>query len=185
MANTALTKVGYGQVEPNRLTAQKTREVYSQLPAADSITTIENGMFLAYDEVKGQVTLPSADGASADLVMNEIILSDENYQADSDFVMKAHAATANQAAMAAYPRVYAMHVGDTFTSNVVKTAIKDTAPAAGDKFIVEATSGYLIPIGTVTEANAAMIFEAVKPVAGKTDKLPDGQMAVKFVCVKA
>ena len=30
MANTALTKAGYAQVEPNRLTAQKTREVYAQ-----------------------------------------------------------------------------------------------------------------------------------------------------------
>lgn len=182
MANTALTKVGYAQVEPNRLTAQKTREVYAQLPADSAITKIENGMFLVYNQAAGKVTLPAKEGARAQLVMNEIILTDERYQADSDYVMTAHPATDYQAAMDAYPRVYAMHVGDSFTTNAVNLAVKDTLPIAGDKFIV-GLDGYLEPIAAV--ADAEMIFEVAAAVNGKTNTLPDGQAAVKFVCIKA
>lgn len=181
---TLIDKVGYGQVEPNRLTAQKTREVFSQLPADDAITTIENGMFLVYDQVQGKVVKPGAEGAKACLVMNEIILEDESYQADSDYVMKPFAGTNYQPAMKAYPRLYAMHVGDTFTTNLIKTdAGGTTLPNAGDKFIV-GTDGILEPVGE-HEATSEMIFAVVAKEDGKTNRLPDGQQAVKLVVIKA
>lgn len=184
MAN-IVTKIGYAQVEPNRLTAQKTREIYSQLPADSAIAVIENGMFLDYDEAAGKVTLPKKNGGRAQLVMNEIILADERYQKDSDYAMTAHPATDYQAAQAAYPRLYGMHVGDSFTTNAVELAVAGTLPAAGDKFIVDATTGYLMPIGETAVADCDMIFQVPAVVAGKTDCLADGQAAVKFVCVKA
>lgn len=181
---TLIDKVGYGQVEPNRLTAQKTREVYAQLPADDSIKTIENGMFLVYDQVQGKVVKPAAVGKKACLVMNEIILEDDRYQADSDYVMTPYEATDYQPAMKAYPRLYAMHVGDTFTTNLIKTESGGTTlPNAGDKFIV-GTDGVLEPVGE-NEATSEMIFAVVAKEEGKTDCLPDGQQAVKLTVIKA
>ena len=40
---------GYGQVEPNHLSAQRTGQIYAQLPAAPSIDILEQGQFVKYD----------------------------------------------------------------------------------------------------------------------------------------
>ena len=40
---------GYGQVEPNHLSAQRTGQIYAQLPANPDITILEQGQFVKYD----------------------------------------------------------------------------------------------------------------------------------------
>ena len=40
---------GYGQVEPNHLSAQRTAQIYAQLPANKDIEILENGQFVKYD----------------------------------------------------------------------------------------------------------------------------------------
>lgn len=40
---------GYGQVEPNHLSAQRTGQIYAQLPAASTIELLEQGQFVKYD----------------------------------------------------------------------------------------------------------------------------------------
>ena len=60
---------GYGQVEPNHLSAPRDGRVYAQLPAADDITILENGMFVKYDYAAGEVNF-DGDGAWM-LVYNE------------------------------------------------------------------------------------------------------------------
>lgn len=40
---------GFGQVEPNHLSAQRTAQIYAQLPAAPSIEILEQGQFVKYD----------------------------------------------------------------------------------------------------------------------------------------
>lgn len=177
MAENKMNKVGYGQVEPNRLTAQTTKEVYAQLPADESLTAIENGMALIYDQVKQKVTAPSVKGKGlVGLVMNEIILEDERYQQDCDYVMIAKKETPYQVAMEAYPRIYGLHVGDTFTTNTVKisdTHKDGTTPVtAGAKFVAD-TDGYWIQTADVTEAQ--VVAECVKDYT-----LPDGQRALKL-----
>lgn len=75
-----LTKNGYGQVEPNHLSAQRTGQIYAQLPVeaetlADLVTPgiVQNGMFLDYDYAKNSVVAsPSGGSALTMLVMNEI-----------------------------------------------------------------------------------------------------------------
>ena len=42
-------QVGFGQVEPNHLSAQRTAQIYGQLPAAPSINVLEQGQFVKYD----------------------------------------------------------------------------------------------------------------------------------------
>ena len=41
---------GYGQVEPNHLSAQRTGQIYAQLPAAPSIDILEQGQFVKYGQ---------------------------------------------------------------------------------------------------------------------------------------
>lgn len=76
---------GYGQVEPNHLSAQLTGQIWAQLPAAADIEVLENGQFVKYDYKEGVCDF-RADGEWM-LVFNEIkIYRDE--LADQDFAMK-------------------------------------------------------------------------------------------------
>jgi hypothetical protein len=75
---------GYGQVEPNHLSAQATKEVYAQLPAAQNINVLENGQFVKYDYANGVVNF-SGPGEWM-LVFNEIKLY-RDYQMDAEFAM--------------------------------------------------------------------------------------------------
>ena len=36
-----IERIGYGQVEPNHLSAQRTAQIYAQLPCEDSIEVLE------------------------------------------------------------------------------------------------------------------------------------------------
>ena len=55
MATTTISRIGFGQVEPNHLSAQRTSQIYAQLPADDSIKILENGQFVKYDYAAGKV----------------------------------------------------------------------------------------------------------------------------------
>lgn len=177
MATNKMEKTGYGQLEPNRLSAQTTKEVYAQLPADSTIAAIENGMAMVYDQVTGKVKFPATIGKGlVRLVYNEVILEDERYQADCDYVMIAKKETPYQAAIEAYPRVYGLHVGDTFTTNTVK--IEDTYKGgtpvpAGTKFVAD-VDGYWTQTSEVSTAD--VVVECVKDYT-----LPDGQRALKLV----
>jgi len=75
---------GFGQVEPNHLSAQRTGQIYGQLPAAADIAILEQGQFVKYDYAKGVVNFEGAGEWM--LVYNEIKLYREN-QADCEFAM--------------------------------------------------------------------------------------------------
>ena len=75
---------GYGQVEPNHLSAQRTAQVYAQLPAAANIPVLEQGQFVKYDYAKGVVDFEGAGEWM--LVYNEIKLYRE-HQMDCEFAM--------------------------------------------------------------------------------------------------
>lgn len=82
---------GYGQVEPNHLSAQRTSQVYAQLPAAANINVLEQGQFVKYDYANGVCNFGGTNDTSYDLgewmlVFNEIKLYREN-QLDCEFAM--------------------------------------------------------------------------------------------------
>lgn len=76
---------GYGQVEPNHLSAQRTAQVYAQLPAHKDIEVLEQGQFVKYDYAKGVVDF-TGEGEWM-LVYNEIKLYRE-HQIDCEFAMR-------------------------------------------------------------------------------------------------
>ena len=75
---------GYGQVEPNHLSAQRTAQIYAQLPADPSINVLEQGQFVKYDYAAGLVNFTGAGEWM--LVYNEIKLYRE-HQLDCEFAM--------------------------------------------------------------------------------------------------
>ena len=77
-------EVGYGQVEPNHLSAQYTGQIYAQLPADPSIEILEQGQFVKYDYAKGLVNF-TGEGEWM-LVYNEIKLY-RDFQRDCEFAM--------------------------------------------------------------------------------------------------
>jgi len=163
MAN-ELTRVGYGQVEPNHLSAQRTGQIFAQLPAASGITTLENGTFLKYDMEAGECNF-TGDGEWM-LVMNEVKLYNPLYMTMKDFAL----VKTDFMGGAITPRLYKTNVGDIFTTNCVK---QDSAGLAvvGAKLVV-GTTGVLEVNNT---PGTAMWFNVVKVTT-----MPDGQAAVKL-----
>ena len=77
---------GYGQVEPNHLSAQRTAQIYAQLPAAATIKTLENGQFVKYNYAAGVCDYVGLGEWM--LVFNEVKLYRDHLGYD-DYAMKA------------------------------------------------------------------------------------------------
>lgn len=76
---------GYGQVEPNHLSAQRTAQIYAQLPADASYEVLENGQFVKYDYANGVVN--KTGKGEWMLVFNEVKLY-RDHEDYNDFAMK-------------------------------------------------------------------------------------------------
>ena len=91
----AFTRNGYGQVEPNQLSAQKTGQIYASLPLDQEVNVLQNGEFMYYDYANGTVNAgkAAATGVFATkgepmLVFNEIKLYEPFWRTSyKDFAM--------------------------------------------------------------------------------------------------
>lgn len=182
---TTISRVGYGQVEPNHLSAQRTGQIYAQLPADSSISLLENGQFVKYDYANGVVDF--AGKGEWMLVFNEIKLYDVLKQQAKDFAMIAsdyaegglsyHEGMGDEQGQM-YPRVFKLNVGDIYTTNCVGGAnTSNTATyegldlEVGDTLSPIADTGYLSTTGDET-----ITLQVVKIYT-----MPDGQPAVKLM----
>jgi hypothetical protein len=159
-----ITRIGYGQVEPNHLSAQRTGQIYAQLPAVESIKVLENGQFVKYDYTSGKVNF-DGEGEFM-LVLNEVKLYDER-ETYKDFAMKVE----NYVGKVMVPRVFKTNVGDIYTTNMIDSAIE---VEVGTELAPNAT-GVLTTAGD----NAEMIWKVVKVYT-----MADGQAAVKLQRIK-
>ena len=82
-------RVGYGQVEPNQLSAQKTGQIYASLPLDEDVKVLQNGEFMYYDYATNEVTATDSTGvAEPMLVFNEIKLYEPFWRTSyKDFAM--------------------------------------------------------------------------------------------------
>ena len=85
MSKAKFVKLGYGQVEPNHLSARRNGKIYAQLPADENIEVLENGQFVKYDYAAGKVNFTGAGEWL--LVFNEVKVYDDR-ETDADFAMK-------------------------------------------------------------------------------------------------
>jgi hypothetical protein len=91
------TRNGYGQVEPNQLSAQKTGQIYASLPLDEEVDVLQNGEFMYYDYANGSVNSGKEADAEAGtvktagepmLVFNEIKLYEPFWRTSyKDFAM--------------------------------------------------------------------------------------------------
>lgn len=156
---------GYGQVEPNHLSAPRDGRVYAQLPANEDITILENGMFVKYDYAAGEVNFTGAGPWM--LVYNEEKLYDERHQMHKDWAQKVEDSYDGKI----YPRVFGIVAGDIFTTNM----FADNTTLAVGNTVIPGSDGILIAGST-----GDLVFKVVKEYT-----LPDGQPAVKLQCIKA
>lgn len=156
-----ILKNGYGQVEPNHLSAQRNGQIYAQLPANKDIKVLENGMFVKYNYAKGECNF-DGDGEFM-LVMNEVKIYDPKRQSYKDFALKVEDFVDGKL----FPRVFKTMPGDLFTTNTFDGEVE---LALEDKLMV-GPKGYLV-VGTAPAGQPQ--FQVVKVYT-----LADGQPAVK------
>lgn len=85
----AFARKGYGQVEPNQLSAQKTGQIYASLPLDPTVKVLQNGEFMYYSYADNKVTAdPTVSGQEPMLVFNEIKLYEPFWRRSyKDFAM--------------------------------------------------------------------------------------------------
>ena len=84
LSQAAYVEYGYAQVEPNLLSAQRTGQIFAQLPADKNIKVLENGQFVKYDYRNGLVNF-TGEGEWM-LVYNEVKLYRDE-QDECEFAM--------------------------------------------------------------------------------------------------
>lgn len=174
-----IKRIGFGQIEPNHLSAQRTAQIYAQLPAAATITVLENGQFAKYDYLKKEVNF-TGEGEWM-LVYNEVKLYDEAWRETyKDFALQKK----NYTEGVMTPRLFKTNVGDIFTTNCVGGANTSGSAVTSGITITEGallkpndTTGYL-ETGASVETDP-MVWQVVKITT-----MPDGQDAVKLMRIK-
>ena len=159
-----LVKEGFGQLEPNHLSAQRNGQIYAQLPCESSIEVLQNAQFVKYDYAEGEVNF-TGEGEWM-LVFNEVKLYDPRHSY-KDFALQKKNCIGGEMV----PRVMKTMVGDIFTTNLVDAKEKDSTLAVGDKLVVGTTG--------ILEYSAAPGAGMVWQVA-KVYTMADGQPAVKI-----
>ena len=191
---------GYGQVEPNQLSAQKTGQIYASLPLDKNVKVLQNGEFMYYDYKTSTVTADATIGEPM-LVFNEIKLYEPFWRTSyKDFAMirVGDNYVTSKLATAGYgdgaentgatinpahteygyrmdgiaPRMFKTNIGDIYTTNMVKTGVEY---AVGDLLtpVKDATSNTLVLEKSAD--NTGMLWQVAKVYT-----MPDGQPGLKL-----
>jgi hypothetical protein len=171
-----IKRVGFGQVEPNHLSAQRNGQIYASLPCAKDIKVLENGQFVKYDYANNEVNFNGAGEWM--LVMNEVKLYDDFWRESyKDFALQAE--NFNGGVMA--PRVFKTMVGDIYTTNCLEGGnVSGKAVFTGTEEIdVEVELGINENGFLSTAVKTGPIFQVVKVYT-----MPDGQQGVKVMRIK-
>lgn len=188
-----MKRVGYGQVEPNHLSAQRTGQIYAQLPAKNDINLLENGQFVKYNYADGVVDF-EGEGEWM-LVLNEVKLYDAPWRESyKDFAMIKDNYTPGSDTIThdglgpfkgqMVPRLFKTNIGDIFTTNCLEKAntsgkaeVTLTDLIVGDVVAPNKTTGYL----TKGDSGATTDDTVMKWQVVKLTTMPDGQAAVKLM----
>lgn len=212
MAN--FKRVGFGQVEPNQLSAQKTGQIYASLPLDSTVQTLQNGEFMYYSYADGKVTAePTVAGQEPMLVFNEVKMYEPQYQTSyknfamirvgdnyvtSDLSlarcseeMQGIAATVdhvdNYRMDGIAPRMFKTNVGDVFTTNMVKTGVEYQVGNILKLSVI--TNNYTDSQGVAKTYKTLVLdkngtIDTIQFVVAKVYTMPDGQPGLKLQRIK-
>lgn len=187
MAAKTISRIGFGQVEANHLSEQRTGQIWAQLPAKADIEILENGQYVKYDYANGEVNFTGKGEWM--MVFNEIKLYDDRWRESyKDFAMIKTNYTPGSDDIThdglgpfkgqMVPRVIKTNVGDIYTTNAVggpntsgKEKYEGISLDVGDILSPSATNGFLVKDG-----DGSIQFQVVKVYT-----MPDGQPAVKLM----
>ena len=159
----------YGQVELNQVAFRRDGRIIAQYKLATAIPYVENGMILAVDYAKKEITYPTKDQATA-IALN--YTAEHMYDERLAGALK-HFRLDNGTFC---PRLGILSAGDRFTTNTVVTELDLTAIKAGlgtTKYYGHvSTNGYITVDTTATSALLQVI---------EVTTMPDGSDAIKFV----
>lgn len=192
-----ITRDGYGQVEFQQMSAQKTGQIFASLPLDDQVTILQNGEFMFYDKTIGKVSGTSTAIKEPYLVYNEeklytdfatrkdfaMIRKGNNYSTENNVVSddpsikKPVVPTPVVPQNKGYrmigfaPRLYKVNIGDIYTTNMVKL----------DTYTVGETLQpvYNATTKTLQLEKGSTAGEMTFVVLKETD-MPDGQPAVQI-----
>jgi len=171
----SITRKGFGQVEPNHLSAQRTGQIYAQLIADKNINIIENGQFMKYDYSNRKASLDGTVEGEWLLVYNEEKLYDPRKQEHKYFAQVKTDFVDGEIV----PRLFKTNIGDIFTTNTLGANTSDTATTKAftvkkDDLMQVGTNGYLEVVGQGVTPTAP-VFKVVDITT-----LADKQDAVKL-----
>lgn len=188
-----MKRIGFGQVEGNHLSAQRTGQIYAQLPAKNDINLLENGQFVKYNYADGVVDF-EGEGEWM-LVYNEVKLYDAPWRESyKDFAMIKDNYTPGSDSIThdglgpfkgqMVPRLFKTNIGDIFTTNCLEKAntsgkaeVTLTDLVVGDVVAPTKTNGYL----KKSDSGATTDDTVMKWQVVKLTTMPDGQAAVKLM----
>lgn len=161
---------GYAQVELNHVSAPRDGHVYGQLPAAEGIDVLEQGMYVHYDMAAGNVNLEAGSDTPWMMVYNEEKHYDYPRKSmHKDWALKREDAYDGEI----YPRLFTMSVGDIYTTN----AVVEGTYSLGDDLSVDEATGFL------KKGDAPLGAPSLRIV--KETTLPDMQPALKVQVIGA
>lgn len=182
-----INRIGFGQVEPNHLSAQRTGQIYAQLPANKEIKVLENGQYVKYDYANNEVNFTGKGEWM--MVFNEVKLYDDRWRESyKDFAMikENYTEGSKEYTHEGYgpfpgqmvPRVIKTNIGDIYTTNCLEDA------NVSGKTLLEGTEE--IEIGSELSPNAKGYLSlngdgAIKFQVVKIYTMADGQAAVKVM----
>ena len=173
-----IKRVGFGQVEPNHLSAQRNGQIYASLPCNKDIKVLENGQFVKYDYATNGGEVNFTGAGEWMLVMNEVKLYDDAWRESyKDFALQAD--NFNGGVMA--PRVFKTMPGDIYTTNCLEGAnTSGKATFTGTEEIEVGTELKINAAGFLsTSGDSDIVFQVVKVYT-----MPDGQQGVKVMRIK-
>lgn len=181
MAKTPIKRTGFGQVEANHLSMQRTGQMHAQLPAKADITQLENGQFAKYDVASGEVNF-STEATSGEwyMVFNEVKLYGDRYdETYKDYAMQKKNFTEGEMT----PRLVKINIGDLYTTNCLGSAGVYRAETAGlsldvNDILVVGPNGYLV------EKTGGVTGDGFELTVVKVYTMPDGQPGVKLMRTK-
>ena len=203
----SFTRDGYGQVEPNQLSAQKTGQIYASLPLDTDVNVLQNGEFMYYDYAAGKVSADDSTGlAEPYLVFNEIKLYEPFWRTSyKDFAMirvgdnyvTSRLATEKYGdgsttpgqyqqhtdydyrMQGVAPRMFKTNIGDIMTTNMVKTG-EDVTYEVGNLLVpVKNTTTKTLQLEKFTPAAAGDKPTGMAWVVVDVYTMPDGQPGLK------
>ena len=191
-----ITRNGYGQVEFQQMSAQRTGQIFASLPLDETVNVLQNGEFMFYDKTTGKVSGQSTNITEPYLVYNEeklykdfstrkdfaMIRKGDNYVTEDNTVSDSVwtgtptpvvQQNAGYRMIGFAPRLFKVNIGDIYTTNMVKLATYNI----GDKLqpVYNATTKTMQLEATGTPAAGKITFVVLK----LTD-MPDGQPALQI-----